>query len=209
MENLQELINSKEINERITGILSLEKLIDLHYEDPRKITRFSNYLRNSLTNYHSDSTTVALVARALGKLAKASSTTSSKTLTAELVEFECKRALEWLEGFKEKHKDEGRRFAGLLVLKELAENAPTLFYAHVSSFLIHIWKGIKDQNIETREASILALRAVLALVSERNFNGRHEWYHEMLNNVKQLMKKNNESIHGSLLVRERKKKKKN
>eukprot|EP01080_Neovahlkampfia_damariscottae_P002252 gene2252-2426_t len=200
MENLQELINSKEINERITGILSLEKLIDLHYEDPRKITRFSNYLRNSLTNYHSDSTTVALVARALGKLAKASSTTSSKTLTAELVEFECKRALEWLEGFKEKHKDEGRRYAGLLVLKELAENAPTLFYAHVSSFLIHIWKGIKDSNLETREASILALRAVLALVSERNFNGRHEWYHDMLNNVKTCMKKNNESIHGALLV---------
>jgi FKBP12-rapamycin complex-associated protein len=140
-----------------------------------------------------------LVTRTLGRLAKASASTTSKTLTAEWVEFESKRALEWLEG--DRHKDDGRRYASVLVLKELAENAPTLFYTHVSNFLIHIWNGIHDPSIDVREGSIQALRAVLALVSERSSTGRVEWYHDILSKVKSGFKsKQPESIHGSLLA---------
>ena len=42
-----------------------------------------------------------------------------------------RRALEWLQG----DRYEGRRLAAVLVLKELAENAPTLFYVHAKDFL--------------------------------------------------------------------------
>ncbi len=65
-----------------------------------------------------------------GRLAQASG-----TLTAVFVEFEVKRALEWLQDSRH----ESRRYAAVLVLKELAENAPTLFYVHVSSFFDLVW----------------------------------------------------------------------
>lgn len=68
-------------------------------------------------NQSSEQLAVLMVTRALGKLAKASdSSNSSKTLTAEWVEFEIKRALEWLE-VDPKHKDDGRRYAAVYVLK--------------------------------------------------------------------------------------------
>lgn len=174
--------------------------MDLSYEDSRKITRFSGYLRNTLTNQHSDTTTVVMVTKALGKLAKISGYSTSKTLTAEWVEFETKRALEWLEG-DSKHKDDGRRYAAVLVLKELAENAPTLFYAHVATFLDHIWNGLRDQSVIVREGSVLALRAVLALISERRSTIRVQWYHDTYRQVKfGFAQKNVEVIHGSLLT---------
>lgn len=90
----------------------------------------------------------------------------------------------------------------MLVLKELAENAPTLFYTHVKSFLQHIWKGIRDPSIDVREASVAALRAVLQLVSERTGSYvRVEWYHSILDEaMKGLRSRNIESIHGSILV---------
>jgi hypothetical protein len=64
-----------------------------------------------------------------GRLAQASG-----TLTAELVQQEVKRALDWLQG-----KHESRRYAAVLVLKELAVNSPTRFYVHVSSFFDLVW----------------------------------------------------------------------
>src|SRR5690242_1687285 len=66
-------------------------------------------------------------AQALGHLARAGG-----SLTADFVEFEVKRALEWLQG----DRSEQRRHAAVLVLKELAENAPTLFNVHVSPVFI-------------------------------------------------------------------------
>jgi len=60
---------------------------------------------------------------------------ASGTLTAVFVELEVKKALEWLQDAKH----ESRRHAAVLVLKELAENAPTLFYVHVSSFFDLVW----------------------------------------------------------------------
>jgi FKBP12-rapamycin complex-associated protein len=201
-KHIQELVNSKESYERLGGILAIDKLVDLNYDDPKKITLCSNYLRNTLTSY-GDSITVTLVAKTLGKLAKASASTSSKTLTAEWVEFEIRRALEWLEGYMEKKRDkeDEKRYASLLVITELAKSAPTLFYAHVSMFFQHIWKGISDLNPITRQASINALRAVLALVSERSTSGRVEWYHDILSRVKtELASKKDDKIHGALLV---------
>jgi serine/threonine-protein kinase mTOR len=61
-------------------------------EDTTKVTRFANYLRIVLPGQ--DTQITLLAAKALGKLAS-----SNTTLTAEFVEFEVKRALEWLQGW--------------------------------------------------------------------------------------------------------------
>ena len=44
-------------------------------------------------------------------------------------------------------RSEQRRHAAVLVLKELAEHAPTLFNVHVSSFLDHVWVALRDPKM--------------------------------------------------------------
>lgn len=48
-------------------------------------------------------------------------------MTAEFVEFEISRALEWLGS----ERMEARRLPAVLVLRELAENAPTLVHPYI------------------------------------------------------------------------------
>ncbi len=52
---------------------------------------------------------------------------SGGTMTAEFVEFEITRALEWLQS----DRMEIRRLPAVLVLRELAENAPTLMHPYM------------------------------------------------------------------------------
>ena len=67
-----------------------------------RITRFANYLRNLLPS--SDVVVMEMAAKAVGKLALASG-----SYMAEYVEFEVKRAFEWLTG----DRNEGRRYAAV------------------------------------------------------------------------------------------------
>lgn len=69
--------------------------------------------------------------------------------------------------------------AQVLVLKELATNAPTLFYMHVPGFLKAIWAGIGDPKQMIREAAIENLRACLLIISERDSSVRTKWYLEV------------------------------
>jgi FKBP12-rapamycin complex-associated protein len=65
--------------------------LDSGEENTTKVTRFANYLRIMLPGIEPQIT--VLTAKALGHLA-----TAASTLTTEFVEFEVKRALEWLQG---------------------------------------------------------------------------------------------------------------
>src|SRR4051812_46511272 len=119
----------------------------------------------------------------------------SGTLTSEIVEFEIKRAFEWLETKLE------RRHAAVLVLRELAENTPTLFNIHVPAFLDHIWVTLRDPKEQIREAAIEALRACLSLVATRANKSRTDWYSKIFFEVQLSFKSGNDNaIHGALLV---------
>lgn len=72
-----------------------------------RITRFANYLRNLLPS--SDVIVMEMAAKAMGRLALAGG-----TFTPEYVEFEVRRALEYLGG--DRH--EGRRHAAVSYLPE-------------------------------------------------------------------------------------------
>lgn len=67
-----------------------------------RIGRFANYLRNLLPS--SDPVVMEMASKAIGRLAMA-----GDTFTAEYVEFEVKRALEWLGA----DRNEGRRHAAV------------------------------------------------------------------------------------------------
>jgi FKBP12-rapamycin complex-associated protein len=126
---------------------------------------YNRILYSTQKRYNHKSNLVFLLA---GRLAQASG-----TLTAVFVESEVKRALEWLQDAPT------RRYAAVLVLKELAENAPTLFYVHVASFFDLVWAALHDNTVQTREAAVEALQAALAVISEREHRLRVQWYHKI------------------------------
>ena len=83
-----------------------------------RLSRFANYLRSVLP--HSDFTLTEMTAKAIGKLALAEG-----TYTAEYVEFEVKRALEWITG------NENKRLAAVGDM----ERAPYFYFK--DDFLIY------------------------------------------------------------------------
>ncbi|KAL9647121.1 hypothetical protein ABK040_004838 [Willaertia magna] len=215
-QKIGDLLNSRETHDKIGALTLIDVLIDIKYDDQRKITKFSQFLKNVLlfvtssntiaTTLNNDSVLIViLISKTFGKLA---SSDSLKTLTAEWVENEIKRALEWLqtvsssESKKEIQIEYLRRQAAVLILKELAENASTLFYAHVPLFLKYIWNGLCDtHHVNIRTGSVQALHEVMYLISERQSNYRMEWYQSLHDQMINSLKSNKiESVHGGLLV---------
>ncbi|KAI9091315.1 armadillo-type protein [Phlyctochytrium arcticum] len=186
-----ELIHSTDNNDKIGGILAIDKLIEFDGEEnTTKVTRFANYLRIVLPG--TDPQITVLATKALGRLAL-----SGGTLTAEFVEFEVKRALEWLQG--DRH--EARRYAAVLVLKELAVSAPTLIYSFVGQILDLIWGALRDTRVVIREGAAEALSATLSLVQVRDSRQRKQWYQKILEETQRGFKAGTaDAIHGSLLI---------
>eukprot|EP01135_Chromosphaera_perkinsii_P003113 Nk52_evm2s236 gene=Nk52_evmTU2s236 len=190
-KSLMNLVHSSDVSEKLGGIMAIDELIDIEGEsNATKISRFANYLRIVLPG--GDPQVMTSAAKALGHLALAGG-----TLTADFVEFEVKRSLEWLQG----ERNESRRHASVLVLRELAANAPTLFYGHVPQFFESIFSAVRDPKLIIREGSVRALRAVLYLTSQRESRTRAQWYAKLYEEALKGMKSSkDDAIHGSLLA---------
>ncbi|KAJ3030013.1 UNVERIFIED_CONTAM: phosphatidylinositol kinase- protein kinase tor1, partial [Siphonaria sp. JEL0065] len=187
-----ELIHSQDINCKMAGILIIDSLIDFQGEENTiKITRFANYLRIVLPG--SDPQISILAAKALGRLAQ-----PGGTLTAEFVEFEVKRALEWLQG----ERNESRRYAAVLVLKELALSSPTLIFSYVPQILDLVWTALRDPKVTIRESGAEVLSACLQLMQQRESHLRRQWYRKIYDEAERGILKtlNPDSLHGCLLV---------
>lgn len=166
-----------------------------------RITRFINYLRNLLPS--NDVGVMELAARTVGKLALVSG-----TYAAEYVEFEVKRAFEWLGG--DRH--ENKRHAAVLVLRELAIALPTYFYQQVQHFFDLIFNAIRDPKAVIREAGVEALRAALVVTAQRETTKqaqRPQWYKHCFDEAKQGLEdlylrekgfNRDDRVHGALLV---------
>lgn len=88
----------------LTPLFAPVSLIGVEGGNATRISRFANYLRNLLPS--SDSVVMEMASKAMGHLSMA-----GDTFTAEYVEFEVKRALEWLGA----DRNEGRRHAAVSV----------------------------------------------------------------------------------------------
>ncbi|TVY35909.1 Serine/threonine-protein kinase [Lachnellula subtilissima] len=202
-ERFQELYNL--VNQRITqlishgndpadrlgGIHALDALIDFDGVDVgQKTTRFTQSLRTVLRG--KDLVPMQPAAVALGKICR-----PGGSLISDLVEAEIKTALEWLQS----DRVEERRYSAVLVLRELARNAPTLVYGFVSLIFDQIWVGLRDQRLLIRQTAAEAISACFQIIRERDQNMRQQWqskiYEEAVQGVRQASV---EYIHGSLLV---------
>ncbi|MEE6485217.1 hypothetical protein FKM82_014211 [Ascaphus truei] len=143
-----------------------------------------------------------MASKAMGRLAMA-----GDTFTAEYVEFEVKRALEWLGA----DRNEGRRHAAVLVLKELAVSAPTFFFQQVQPFFDNIFFAVWDSKQAIREGAVAALRACLILTTQREPKEmqKPQWYKQTFEEAekgfdetlsKEKGMNRDDRIHGALLI---------
>lgn len=172
-------------------MLALDRLIDFDGVDSaQKTTRFASYLRSALRS--SDNTVLIYAARSLGRLAK-----PGGALTAELVESEIQSALEWLQS----ERQENRRFAAVLVIRELARGSPTLLYGFVPQVFELIWVGLRDPKILIRETSAEAVSECFEILAARDVTVRHQWFARIYEESLQGVRSSSvDWIHGSLLV---------
>lgn len=188
---VSEFIHSNDSVDKIGGILALGVLIDVDHDDStQKTTRYANYLRSIMRG--NDNHCMVLAAKTLGQLAA-----PGGTLTSELVESEVKQALEWLQVDRQ----ENRRFASVLLLRELARSSPTLIYGFLSQILDLIWVALRDPKVLIRETAAEALGVCLGIMKNRDQKNRDQWYAKILEEAKSGLRiGTTDAIHGSLLI---------
>ncbi|KAK9465831.1 armadillo-type protein [Lipomyces arxii] len=185
-------LHNAETSDKLGGIAAIDKLIDFDgtEENTTKITRFANYLRMVIPS--NDFEAMRAAAKALGRLA-----IPGGILTVEFVEFEVKRALEWLQSDRQ----ESRREASMLIISELARNSPTILYAYVPQILDLIWVALRDPKVNVRNDAADALQACLKIIYQRDNQLRQQWYSKIYEETQKGFRIGSaDAIHGSLLV---------
>ncbi|XP_025831250.1 serine/threonine-protein kinase Tor [Agrilus planipennis] len=194
-----ELVSGNDANEKKGGILAIGCLINADIGNlTTRTSRFANYLRTLFPS--NDIEVMELAAETMGKLAYVSGSNAS-----EYVEFEVKRAFEWLNG----DRVEGKRHAAVLILRELAFMMPTYFYQQVSQFFECIFYALKDPKSKIRETAAEALREALIVTAQRESakqTSKPQWYKQCYDETVELLKvdrydkSKDDRIHGALLV---------
>ncbi|XP_038887537.1 serine/threonine-protein kinase TOR-like [Benincasa hispida] len=165
-DRISTLLESNDVAENLGALRAIDELIDVALgENASKVSKFSNYIRN-VFELKRDPEILVLASRVLGHLARAGG-----AMTADEVERQVKIALEWLRG----ERIEYRRFAAVLILKEMAENASTVFNVHVPEFVDAIWVALRDPQLAVRERAVEALRACLRVIEKRETRWRVQW----------------------------------
>ncbi|KAM4062714.1 FAT domain-containing protein [Hirsutella rhossiliensis] len=177
--------------ERLGGIYALDSLVDFDGVDvAAKYTRFTQNLKTILRG--KDINPMQPAAIALGKLCR-----PGGSLISELVDSEVNTALEWLQN----DRVEERRYSAVLVLRELARNAPTLMYQFIPTIFDWIWVGLRDPRKLIRATSAETVSACFRIIRERDQEMKQLWMSKIYHEARQGLKINTvESIHASLLV---------
>ncbi|KAK0644594.1 armadillo-type protein [Cercophora newfieldiana] len=185
------LIQGADTYDRMAGVYILDVLVDFDGIEPAlKYSRFQQYIGTILRGR--DLNPMQPAAVVLGRLCK-----PGGSLISELVDAEVQTALEWLQS----DRVEERRYAAVLVLRELARNAPTLMYSYVGFVFDQIWIGLRDPRHLIRATSAETVSACFKIIRERDQEMKQEWMDKMFAEAVKGLKINTvESIHASLLV---------
>ncbi|TXG64043.1 hypothetical protein EZV62_011037 [Acer yangbiense] len=162
-DRISTLLESNDVADNLGALRAIDELIYVALgENASKVSKLSNYMR-TVFEVKRDRDVLVLASRVLGHLARAGG-----AMTADEVKFQVKMALDWLRGDRVEY----RRFAAVLILKEMAENASTVFNVHVPEFVDAIWVALRDPTLAVRERTVEALRACLRVIEKRETRWR-------------------------------------
>lgn len=88
------------------------------------------------------------------------------------MELALNQCFEWLD---ESQRNEQRRLAAVILAKDLALFTQSHFFQRASQFFNNIFKILRDIKPNLRIAATEALRAVLAVTSQRETKHKNEW----------------------------------
>lgn len=101
--------------------------------------------------------------------------TFTANLKFELIDHEVKRAFELLAS----KRSEGKQYAAVVILREIAFSMPTFFFQNVSNFFDVIFYAVWDQKSMLREAAVNALRAALVVTAQRETTKQSRPHHQV------------------------------
>ena len=131
--------------------------------------------------------------KTLGKIAEIG---GGAAFGERFMEYEVPTAIELMQPDKQ----EPPRYAGVLILKELARNSPTYFHSHIGIVFDNILLPLRDQRLIVREGAAELLANCLEIVSSRERQARNPYLYKILQDAQAGLKSTQpEVIHGSLL----------
>ncbi|PFH51827.1 hypothetical protein AMATHDRAFT_58344 [Amanita thiersii Skay4041] len=192
---LFELTHSQNSIEAFGGLLAIDHLLEVDKEETieskRNLFRFYNYVKQLLPNH--DVNLMLAASKTLGQIAAI----GGAAFGERFIDFEVPAAIEFLQP----DKPENYKYAGVLILKELARNSPTYFHSHIGIVLDNILVPLRDPRVHVREGAAELLAACLEIVAQRERQTRSPYLNRILLDAQAgLRQQQPEVIHGSLLT---------
>ncbi|KDQ52943.1 hypothetical protein JAAARDRAFT_61533 [Jaapia argillacea MUCL 33604] len=159
-------------------------------ESKMNLFRFYNYVKPLLPN--NDINVMLAASKTLGQIAEI----GGATFGERFMEKEVQTAIELLQGDRQ----EPGRYAGVLILKELARNSPTYFHSHIGLVFDKILVPLRDSRVIVREGAAELLAACLEIITQRE-RGFSLYLPRIFQDAQLGLKMTQpEIIHGSLLT---------
>jgi FKBP12-rapamycin complex-associated protein len=160
-------------------------------ESKRNLFRFYNYVKSLLP--HPEVNIMLQASKTLGKIAHIGGTAFGDGF----MDKEVPAAIEMLQADKQ----ESHRYAGVLILKELAKNSPTYFHSHINLVFERILVPLRDSRLIVREGAGELLAACLDIVTHRERQSLSPYFFRILQDAQLGLKlAQPEIVHGSLLT---------
>ncbi|CAM0955902.1 unnamed protein product [Alopecurus aequalis] len=150
-EQISSLLQSSDATDNLLALHAIDALIDLPIGGASKVAKLANFVKN-VFEVKRDTEILVRASKVLGHLANVGG-----ALTAHKVERQIITTALWWLG---EDQVEYRRFAALLILKEMAANAFTVFKDYIPEFADAILIALSDPKLVIRER---AAEAVCAL----------------------------------------------
>ncbi|KAJ3128378.1 phosphatidylinositol kinase- protein kinase tor1 [Nowakowskiella sp. JEL0407] len=205
-----ELVNSNDAVWKNGAVLAIDALIDIEVQHSAlNVAHFANYLRKLLPGNGASSDldlkTLRIAAQALSRLA-----IPGGTLTTEFVDFEIKRALEYLQSPVNPAANSlvslystinTRRYSSVLILSAFSISSAALVYPYVPQILDLIWFAVKEEYEVTRREAVKVIALCLNMLQKRENRERKRWIKQVIQEVEGFLQGPGvPQIHGGFLV---------
>jgi FKBP12-rapamycin complex-associated protein len=190
-----ELVHGTSVTDKLSGILAIDHLLDVDGEETieskRNLYRFFNYVKSLLPD--PDINVMLAASKTLGQIAEI----GSAGFGERFIEKEIPYAISLLQGDKQ----EPGRYAGVLILKELARNSSAYFFAHINLVFEKILIPLRDSRVIVREGAAELLAACLEIVTARERAAPSDHMYRILRDAQLGLKMaQSEVVHGALLT---------